>query len=88
MATNKKSAKSASKAHRKLDITSDGFSLIGDNVAAKENSDGLMEIRIDLGVDLGKSAKGKSLLVASTRGNTSVARGLKLGLNLYEPLSK
>jgi len=64
----------------------EGFAPIGQNVYAKVEGDRLT-IELDLGADLGKSASGKSLKVATTGGNVSVGDGLKLGLNVYEPVS-
>lgn len=64
-----------------------GFVSIGQNVFAKTEGSRLI-LEIDMGCDLGQSASGKSLKIASTGGNVSIGEGLKLGLNIYEPLSK
>jgi hypothetical protein len=43
-------------------------------------------IVVDLAQDLGASKTGKSLLVASTHGNTTIpGTDVKLGLNAYRP---
>lgn len=63
---------------------SEGMVAIGQNVFCKIEGT-RMTIELDLGCDLGPSTSGKSQKVATTGGNISVAGGLKLGLNLYEP---
>jgi hypothetical protein len=44
-------------------------------------------IEVDLSQDFGKSASGKSLVIASTEGNKSVpgTDEIKIGLNIYRP---
>lgn len=66
---------------------SEGFVSIGQNIFAK-TEDGKLLIEIDMGADLGKSSTGKSLKIASTGGNISIGEGLKMGLNVYEPISE
>ena len=51
---------------------------------------GKVVITIDPKVDIGTSASGKSLNIASTRGNVDLSAlqgcaGLKLGVNCYRP---
>jgi hypothetical protein len=46
---------------------------------------GALFIRFDSGQDFGPTKSGKSRTVASTGGNTTVAAGLKLGVNVYDP---
>lgn len=45
----------------------------------------VLTIRVDLKKEFGKSKSGKSLVIASTEGNTSVegTDGVKIGLNVY-----
>ena len=66
---------------------SEGLVSIGQNVFAKVDG-GKLIIECDMGANLGASATGKSLKIASTGGNVSIGQGLKLGFNLYEPISK
>ncbi len=49
-----------------------------------EVKDGKLTIEIDMSVTLGDSKSGKTELIASTQGNTQVAPGVFLGLNLYK----
>lgn len=63
----------------------EGFTPIGQNVYGKLADDGGMFLWFDTGADLGPSASGKSTKVASTGGNVTVAGGVKLGINAYEP---
>jgi len=46
-------------------------------------------VTIDLSQDLGLSASGKSVMIASTGGNVSVPghEEIKIGLNVYRPVS-
>lgn len=57
---------------------------IGKNIEATVK-DGILTLRIDLKKTQGKSASGKSTIVATTAGNQEVegADGLLLGLNAY-----
>ena len=63
---------------------------LGDNiVATRDNEAGTLTLTIDTNVDGTPSASGKSMLVATTKGNQALAVGdrvLKIGLNLYEPI--
>lgn len=59
--------------------------VIGSNLEG-EVKNGLFLIRFDSGADLGVSKSGKSRLVATSRGNTTVAGGIKLGVNIYDPV--
>lgn len=47
----------------------------------------ILTIRIDLRQSFGPSSSGKTIIVASTEGNVSVApdRDEKIGLNVYRP---
>lgn len=49
-------------------------------------SGNILTIEIDLTKDLGKSASGKTNVVATTRGNVSVPghEGIKIGVNVYK----
>ena len=50
----------------------------------------VLTITIDLSKDLGPSASGKSLLIASTAGNVEIpgTGGAVLGLNLYRKVGR
>jgi hypothetical protein len=63
------------------------FYSIGQNVEAATGSDGKLYLRLDPKADFGPSTTGKSVSVASTRGNIAVA-GVRLGLNAYRPIGK
>ena len=53
------------------------------------NEKGIMTITVDTIVKGGASASGKSIVVASTKGNQSVTPdGLKVGLNVYRDIKK
>ncbi len=41
-------------------------------------------IEVDLSKEIGPSASGKTILIASTGGNAQVAEGIFLGANLYK----
>lgn len=45
-----------------------------------------LTIKIDLSKDFGKSASGKSIVIASTKGNVSVPGNeeIKIGVNVYK----
>lgn len=47
-----------------------------------------LTVEIDLSERHGKSSTGKSETVATTAGNIDVAPGIKLGLNVFAPVSK
>lgn len=61
------------------------------NITLLKEENGKLLIEIDTNLDFGKSASGKSLTIASTKGNTDVAmpggKVVKLGLNCYIPVS-
>ena len=59
-----------------------GYVSVGDNVYFKQDN-GSLFLAIDAAQKGIKSASGKSLVVASTRGNVNIAGAGKLGLNLY-----
>jgi len=46
----------------------------------------ILTITVDLAKDFGKSASGKSIIIASTEGNVSVPdkEDVKIGLNIYK----
>lgn len=43
-------------------------------------------IEVDLSQEFGLSASGKSIAVASTKGNKAVVDGVMFGLNVYKPV--
>lgn len=43
-------------------------------------------IEVDLSQEFGLSASGKSIAVASTKGNKAVQDGIMFGLNVYKPV--
>lgn len=47
-----------------------------------------LTIEVDLSKSLGRSASGKSEVIASTKGNIDVpgSNGAKIGLNIYKPV--
>lgn len=57
-----------------------------ENVEFQVNGDQLT-IVVDLSCELGQSASGKSIIIATTSGNVSVPgyEEIKLGLNVYRP---
>jgi hypothetical protein len=46
----------------------------------------ILTITVDISKDYGKSASGKSIIIASTEGNISVPKKeeIKIGLNIYK----
>ena len=46
----------------------------------------ILTITVDIAKDFGKSASGKSIIIASTEGNISVPdkEDIKIGLNIYK----
>lgn len=46
----------------------------------------ILTITVDVSKDFGKSASGKSIIIASTEGNISVPEtdNIKIGLNIYK----
>jgi hypothetical protein len=46
----------------------------------------ILTITVDVSKDFGKSASGKSIIIASTEGNVSVPEkeDIKIGLNVYK----
>jgi len=46
----------------------------------------ILTIKIDLTKSIGESSKGKSILVASTRGNKEIVDGIRIGINAYVPI--
>jgi hypothetical protein len=48
-----------------------------------------LTITVDLSKDFGESKSGKSVVIATTEGNTSVpdTEDVKIGLNIYKPAS-
>ena len=57
------------------------------NVVHKTKAD-ILTITVDLSEDHGRSASGKSVVVASTQGNQPIGdgKGTKFGLNIYRPI--
>ena len=43
----------------------------------------ILTVKIDLSKNQGPSKTGKSILIASTEGNTAISPGLFMGLNVY-----
>jgi len=46
----------------------------------------IMTIVVDLSIENGISSSGKSITIASTKGNKDIG-GVKVGLNVYRPVS-
>jgi hypothetical protein len=46
----------------------------------------ILTITVDIAKDFGKSASGKSIIIASTEGNISIPENedIKIGLNVYK----
>ena len=44
----------------------------------------ILTVKVDLSKDFGKSASGKSTIIASTEGNIPIAPGTMMGLNIYK----
>jgi len=40
-------------------------------------------MRVDLSTEIGPSASGKTVLIASTQGNKEIANGIRVGINIY-----
>jgi hypothetical protein len=55
------------------------------NCEMKLNGD-ILTITVDVSKDFGKSASGKSIIIASTEGNISIPEkeDIKIGLNIYK----
>ena len=51
------------------------------NIETKNN---LLTITVDLSKNLGPSKSGKSIVIASTRGNKAIAPDTYMGLNIYK----
>ncbi len=60
---------------------------IGDNISATVNGDKLV-LEIDLSADTEPSASGKTLIVASSRGNKRVTDEVFIGVNCYKYADK
>lgn len=58
---------------------------IGVNVIMDVDGD-MVSLVMDLTADHGPTSTGKNRRVATTSGNTSILAGLKLGVNLYDPI--
>lgn len=43
-----------------------------------------LTIKVDLSKNFGPSKSGKTIIIASSKGNIDVGNGVKLGLNLYK----
>lgn len=60
---------------------------IMDNITYKMNGTKLL-IEVDLSKKIGPSKSGKSVNIASTGGNVNIGvRNVKMGLNVYEPVT-
>lgn len=55
---------------------------IGDNIEAAKTEDGKLVLIIDPNENLGKSGSGKTIMIATTRGNVSIGKA-KIGINMY-----
>jgi len=55
------------------------------NVEMRVDGD-VLTVKVDLGKEFGPSASGKTVIIATTEGNVSIAghEGVKLGLNVYK----
>ena len=53
------------------------------NIEMKKDGD-ILTITIDLSKEHGPSKSGKTIVIASTRGNVDVGGGVKLGINCYK----
>lgn len=62
------------------------FEPIGENVQARIDENGNLLLRINPAVQGTVSASGKSIVLASTRGNTRY-EGISIGLNVYRKRS-
>lgn len=58
---------------------------VGKNAKYSIDEKGVMTIVVDLNLDLGKSASGKSNIVATSEGNQKIdgGNGAVIGLNVY-----
>lgn len=59
---------------------------IGTNINMEADGDNVT-LRMDLTQDSGPTTSGKNRRVATTGGNTAILAGLKLGVNLYDPVA-
>lgn len=62
---------------------------VGKNAKYSIDEKGVMTIFVDLNLDLGKSASGKSNIVATSEGNQKIdgGNGAIIGLNVYRKAS-
>ena len=67
------------------DIADQPKTPLGTNLSI-EVEDGVAAITFDAGQDFGPTTSGKGRRVALTGGNVTIAGGLKLGLNCYDPV--
>lgn len=58
---------------------------VGKNTAYAINDKGIMTITVDLNLDLGDSASGKTRIVATSAGNVAIegGNGAVMGLTIY-----
>ena len=56
------------------------------NVDMHVEDKNVLVIKVDLGIEFGPSASGKTIIIASTEGNVSVpgSEAIKIGLNVYK----
>lgn len=58
---------------------------VGTNMETEVSKDGILTIRVDLNQEYGRSASGKTTIIASSKGNVLLdgAGGAVVGLNIY-----
>ena len=58
---------------------------VGKNAKFTIDEKGIMTVTVDLNLDLGKSASGKSSIIATSEGNQKIdgGNGAIIGLNVY-----
>lgn len=59
---------------------------IGENMGVEISKDGILTIKVDLNKEFGRSASGKTTIIASSKGNVALAGagGAVIGLNIYK----
>lgn len=58
---------------------------VGKNASFTVDAKGIMTLKVDLNLDLGKSASGKTNIISTSAGNQSIdgGNGAIIGLNVY-----
>lgn len=58
----------------------------GENMGVEISKDGILTIMVDLKKEFGRSASGKTTIIASSKGNVALAGagGAIVGLNVYK----